>query len=258
MKRAIVEKIRAIEESERVVAFYACESGSRAWGFPSSDSDYDVRLLYLHPVEWYLSIEPKRDVIEQPIDNQLDINGWDLKKALGLFRKSNPPLLEWLGSPFIYHEKFTIASQLRELAKEYYSPSACIFHYLHMAQRNFREYLNGERVWVKKYFYVLRPLLAIKWIEQGNGVAPTSFGVLLEQIVPGGELKDEIEKLIVQKSIGAELDYGDRIPVISDYIEQEIIRLTDDQKQYENNQVPVDLMDDLFRQALEEVWGNSV
>jgi len=258
MRAVIVEKIQAIEESEKIVAFYVCESGSRAWGFPSSDSDYDVRFLYLHPVEWYLSIEPKRDVIEQPIGNQLDINGWDLKKALGLFRKSNPPLLEWLGSPIIYQEKFAIASQLRELAKEFYSPSACIFHYLHMAQGNFREYLKGERVWVKKYFYVLRPLLAIKWIEQGNGVAPTSFGVLLKEVVPHGELKDEIEKLVVQKSMGAELDYGDRIPVISDYIEQEIIRLTDDQNQYENNMAPVDLLDGLFRQALKEVWGNSV
>ncbi|MCI0552911.1 MAG: nucleotidyltransferase domain-containing protein [Anaerolineae bacterium] len=253
MKGKIIETLQEIEIKEGVIAFYACESGSRAWGFPSRDSDYDVRFLYLHPVDWYLSIGEKRDVIEYPIDNQLDINGWDLKKALRLFRKSNPPLLEWLNSPIVYQEKFTIASQLRGLAKTYYSPNACIHHYLHMAQGNVREYLKGERVWLKKYFYVLRPILAIKWIEQGYGVAPTSFGTLLEQIVPDGILKDEIKKLIELKSIGAELDYGDRISVISDFIENELARLEEDQKHYENNPAPVEVLDRLFLQALDEL-----
>jgi len=255
MKEKIVENLKKIEAQESVVVFYACESGSRAWGFPSVDSDYDVRFLYLHHVDWYLSIEDKRDVIERPLDNQLDASGWDLRKALGLFRKSNPPLLEWLNSPIVYQEKFTIVSQLRELAKTYYSPSACIHHYLHMAQGNMREYLNGDQVWVKKYFYVLRPILAIKWIEQGYGVAPTSFGTLLERIIPNGGLKYEIEKLIEQKSMGAELDYGDRIPVISDFIEGELARLSEDQTQYKSDLVPFDLLNNLFRQALNEVWS---
>lgn len=92
MKEKIIEILQEIEIKQDVIALYACESGSRAWGFPSRDSDYDVRFLYLHHVEWYLSIDKKRDVIEYPIDTQLDINGWDLKKALALFRKSNPPL----------------------------------------------------------------------------------------------------------------------------------------------------------------------
>src|ERR1041385_1670822 len=202
MKDKIIEHLQKINLKEEVVIFYACESGSRAWGFPSADSDYDVRFLYVHPVEWYLSIVEGRNVIERQAGHQLDINGWDLKKALGLFRKSNPPLFEWLNSPIVYQEKFTIASQLRELAKIYYSPSACIHHYLHMAQGNMREYLKGERVWVKKYFYVLRPILAIKWIEQGYGVAPTSFEMLLERIIPPSILKDEITTLIEQKSRG--------------------------------------------------------
>jgi predicted nucleotidyltransferase len=208
----------------------------------------------LHPVEWYLSILEKRDVIEQPLHDQLDLNGWDLKKALGLFHKSNPPLLEWLDSPIVYQEKFTVASQMHELAKTYYSPTACIYHYLHMAQGNFREYLKGERVWIKKYFYVLRPILAIKWIEQGYGVAPTAFGTLLEQIVPKGSLKDEINKLIAQKSMGAELDYGDRIAVISEFIEKEFARLEESQKEYVNNPAPIEILDNLLRQALKEIW----
>lgn len=108
MKAVIIERIQAIEEREDIVAFYACESGSRAWGFPSVDSDYDIRFLYMHPVDWYLSIIEKRDVIERPLENQLDISGWDLKKALGLFHKSNPPLLEWLNSPIVYHKNLLL------------------------------------------------------------------------------------------------------------------------------------------------------
>lgn len=253
MKEKIVENLQRIETQDNVVIFYACESGSRAWGFPSKDSDFDVRFLYVRPVDWYLSIVEKRDVIERPLTDQLDINGWDLKKALGLFRKSNPPLLEWLDSPIIYQEKFSVAAQMRELAKTYYSPSACVYHYLHMAQGNVREYLKGERVWVKKYFYVLRPILAIKWIEQGYGVAPTSFGTLLERIIPSGELKDKVNELIEQKSRGDELDYGDRIPVISDFITAELARLEEDQKQYKNNPAPTLVLDDLFRMALREI-----
>lgn len=254
MKDKIVDKIKELEQKENVIVFYACESGSRAWGFPSADSDYDVRFLYIHPLDWYLSISEKRDVIERPLEDQLDINGWELRKALGLFRKSNPPLLEWLNSPIIYQEKFTIASQMRELAKTFYSPSACVFHYLHMAQGNVREYIKGEKVWVKKYFYILRPILAIKWIEAGYGIPPTYFGMLVDQIIPNGELKDEINQLIQKKSIGAELDYGDSIPVISEFIESELARLEEDQKQYKNNPASTAVLDEVFREALKEVW----
>jgi uncharacterized protein len=256
MKEIINNCLQEIEAQEDVTIFYACESGSRAWGFPSTDSDFDVRILYLHPTEWYLSIAEKRDVIERPIENQLDVNGWDLKKALGLFRKSNPPLLEWLGSPIVYLEKFTIAAQMRELSKIYYVPSACVYHYLHMAQGNAREYIKGDRVWVKKYFYVLRPILAIKWIEQGYGVVPTYFGTLVEQIIPAGHLKDEINQLIEKKSAGVEMDSGNPIPVISEFIETELARLEEDQKQYKNNPAPTDVLDNLFRQALTEVWSS--
>src|SRR5689334_14501823 len=135
----IKNRLFEIEHQEKIQIFYACESGSRAWGFPSEDSDYDVRFLYVRPSEWYLSIdvEEKPDVIERPITDELDISGWDLRKALKLLRKSNPPLLEWLSSPIVYLEKLSIADRMRKLVPEYYSPKACLYHYLHMAQGNF-------------------------------------------------------------------------------------------------------------------------
>jgi predicted nucleotidyltransferase len=250
----IQSRLLSLEPLHHIRLLYACESGSRAWGFPSADSDYDVRFLYLHPTNWYLSVDDKRDVIEVPESDQLDISGWDLRKALALFRKSNPPLLEWLGSPIVYLEKYGVAAALRALANEYYSPNACIYHYLHMAQGNYRQYLKGEQVWLKKYFYVLRPILAIQWIEQDYGVAPTAFGVLLARIVPPGALKTEIEKLIELKRNGAELDSGPRIPVISDFIDAELARLEANREKYHSTPAPYEALDSIFQRALADVW----
>ena len=151
----ITSQLKMIEESRQVRILYALESGSRSWGFASRDSDYDVRFLYVHPVEWYLSIRDQRDVIEIPITDSLDIKGWDLKKALKLFRKSNPPLLEWLRSPIVYRDVAGLAESLRNLIPAFFSPKNGMYHYLHMAKGNFREYLQGESVWTKKYSDIL-------------------------------------------------------------------------------------------------------
>lgn len=250
----IRSRLKEIEVHANVRVLYACESGSRAWGFQSSDSDYDVRFLYIHPAEWYLSIDDHRDVIEQPINEQLDITGWEIRKALRLFRKSNPPLYEWLESPIVYLELFGFAPRLRELAKSYYSPTTCIYHYLHMAQGNFREYLQGERIWRKKYFYVLRPLLAINWIEKGYGVAPTAFANLVDRLVESQPLRLEIDELINLKRAGAELDDGPRMPAISEFIENELARLDAAKPENIATAVSTDELNELFRATLKEVW----
>jgi hypothetical protein len=259
MREIIQTQLHEIEDTEKIRIFYACESGSRAWGFPSSDSDYDVRFLYLHKPDWYLSIdlEHKRDVVERPIDGQLDINGWDLRKALQLLRKGNPPLMEWLGSPIVYQEKTAIPAKLRALAAKYYTPTAAFYHYLHMAQGNFREYLKGSIVWIKKYFYVLRPLLAIRWIERDLGVVPTEFQKLVDRVVESPQLKREIDALIQAKRRGEELEQGPRIPPISDFIAAELARLEDKKFAHEYGKplVPVRELDHLFRTALEQVWS---
>jgi len=254
MEEIIQSRLVEIEADNNIKIVYACESGSRAWGFPSSDSDFDVRFIYVRPVEWYLSIDEKKDVIEYPINGQLDINGWDLKKALKLLRKTNPPLLEWIGSPIIYLEKYSVVEDMRQLAKEYYSPAACLYHYLHMARGNFREYLQGDIVWVKKYFYVLRPILAMKWIEGDLGIVPTDFNVALEGLSLDVELKEAISHLLKSKRSGDELDRGEKIPVISNFIEGELNR-------WEHSDVPKSMvahhsnkLDEFFRDCLKRVW----
>ena len=236
---------------------YACESGSRAWGFASRDSDYDVRFIYLRKTEWYLTVEQKRDVIERPIDNELDISGWDLPKALRLLRKSNPPLLEWLQSPIIYTESSSLRKKLRALMKEYYSPISCMYHYLHMAENNYRKYLKGDAVWTKKYFYVLRPVLACVWIESGLGVVPIEFGRLVDKTVGHARLRREIDRLLVRKRSGQELDQGPRNRIVSDFLENQLSRLRADLQPVPEKHDPEQL-DAVFRDLLIEVNGSGI
>ena len=256
MDARIEQKLKAVESSEEVKILYACESGSRAWGFASSDSDYDVRFLYVRPEEWYLSIdlERKRDVIELPIEDSLDIKGWDIRKTLTLLQKSNPPLLEWLGSPIVYSEVRSVTERLRELAEVCFSPTSCMYHYLRMAEGNYRNYLTGERIIHKKYFYVLRPLLAVQWMEKGKGRVPTEFAVLAEQMIEDAQLKSAIQDLIEEKQKGVEIDEGPRIPVISDFIEAELGRLSETDFQVEERSRNTEALNEFFRSTLRELW----
>src|SRR5688572_12611281 len=164
MKEIIFEKLKSIEHQFDVKILYACESGSRAWGFASPDSDYDVRFIYVHKMDYYLSIDEQRDVIELPINDVLDINGWELRKALRLFRKSNAPLYEWLQSPIVYAADPGFVDGLKSLMSGIFSARAGMHHYLSMAKSVFDSELSGEMVKLKKYFYALRPILAAMWI----------------------------------------------------------------------------------------------
>lgn len=257
IKKEIQARLQELEQEESVCIFYACESGSRAWGFPSADSDYDVRFLYIHPQNWYLGIDVKRDVIERPSNDLIDLSGWDIRKALQLFRRSNPPLLEWLNSPIIYQQRLDIVDKIKTLMPEYYSPKSCLYHYLHMAKGNFREYLKGEFVWVKKYFYVLRPILACKWIEAGYGVVPMKFEVLVDRIVTSRELKEAVKELLGRKKGGQELDKGPRIPIIAEFVETELKRLGSKKPDTNSFRPDTEKLDELFRWSLGIAWAKT-
>lgn len=257
VQREIAVRLQEIEQQENVKLFYACESGSRAWGFPSSNSDFDVRFLYAHHPDWYLSIdlERKRDVIERPINDDLDISGWDIRKALQLFRKSNPPLLEWIKSPIVYRNSEIIIERWKALIPQFYSPIASFYHYLHMAKGNFRNYLQGEEVWIKKYFYVLRPVLAMQWIEQSNLSVPMEFSTLVDALVKDPVLKNSINDLLAKKMEGEELDRGPRIDSISNFIESELERLDNVANSQKPSSPPIEALNEFFRWTLLELWG---
>jgi predicted nucleotidyltransferase len=227
-------------------------------GFPSRDSDYDVRFIYVRPPEWYLSVdlESKRDVIVGLLSESHDFDGWDVRKALKLFGKSNPPLLEWLDSSIVYLDRFDFAQRLRVLRSEFFSPQACAYHYLHMAQGNYRTYLRGSTVWLKKYFYVLRPLLAVRWIEQGRGVVPMLFSRLLETVTDQPQLAKEVDALLQRKMAGEELEEGPLIPPIQDFINNELSRLEELRVDHARKQIDRDDLNRVFRDCLALVWGS--
>jgi predicted nucleotidyltransferase len=255
----IKQQLLALEEAEGIRILYALESGSRAWGFPSRDSDYDVRFIYCRPIEWYLSVdlESKRDVIERPISGAFDFGGWDIRKALKLFAKSNPPLLEWLDSSIVYIDRFSFVERLRAMREAFFSPQACAYHYLHMAQGNYRTYLRGGTVWLKKYFYVLRPLLAVRWIEQRRGIVPMLFSDLLKSISDHPDLLREVQQLLQRKIAGDELDKGAAIPVIQDFITVELSRMETMKIDQLRAQIDSKRLNDLFRTCLRDVWCSN-
>lgn len=263
MRDHIIKVLKQIEKEYDVKILYACESGSRAWGFPSKDSDYDVRFIYIHKKEWYLSIDQKRDVMEVPkhdtlliqVDKLLDLNGWELTKALRLFRKSNPPLLEWIHSNIVYYQAYSAIDKMKKIEGQIFSPITGIHHYLKMAKGNYREYLKRKEIKIKRYFNIFRPLLSAKWIEKHNEFPPNIFMELVEDILPAGEVRNIIDVMIHQKTAGEVLDLNPKPELINPFLETEIKHLEQYVKEL-NVDVPnpTPLLDQLFRDILDEVW----
>ncbi|PWV54053.1 nucleotidyltransferase domain-containing protein [Chitinophaga sp. S165] len=217
MNDIIAEKLLAIEKEKNVRILYACESGSRAWGFASPDSDYDVRFIYAQPEDSYLSIEERKDVIELPVNEVLDISGWDIRKALQLFLKSNAPLYEWLQSDIVYKESTEFRSELFRMAGEYFSGRAGCHHYISMARNTFEHDLQEEQVRIKKYFYALRPALAALWIIEKKTVPPITFREL-RVAVDDKAWNDAVDDLLALKKISDEKTRISPLPVLQEWI----------------------------------------
>lgn len=220
MRETILSKLDEIENRENVKILLAVESGSRAWGFASPDSDYDVRFIYVRPKEDYLRLEKIRDVIELPIEGELDINGWDLDKTLRLLRASNPTLFEWFSSPIVYRET-AFAQEFRSIMQRYFSSKRGLSHYLSMASSNYREYLKGNMVKAKKYFYVLRPVLACRWILDKGSPPPMLFSELMEAELNPVLLPD-VNRLLDLKMNAPEIKTIPKIESINRYLDSSL------------------------------------
>ena len=220
MKQKILDALENIEHTRNVRILLADESGSWAWGFASPDSDYDVRFIYVRNMEAYLRLEKARDVIELPLDDVLDINGWDLDKTLRLLHKSNPTVFEWFSSPIVYRSS-SFAGRFRRIMARYFSSRSGLWHYLSMAEGNFRTYLRGDMVKAKKYFYVLRPVLACRWILQRGTPPPMLFPELMESQLPSS-LKGTVTDLLQLKTHAPEVRMIPRIARLTDYLDESI------------------------------------
>jgi len=249
MNSEILSRLSAIEEKHAVRILYACESGSRAWGFASPDSDYDVRFIYVHPRNHYLSILDNRDVIELPVNAVLDVNGWDLRKALALFRKSNAPLYEWLQSPIVYRQDETFAAELRALMPRYFSLRAGCHHYHAMARNAFEHELQGEQVRIKKYFYALRPLLAACWIVDKRGVPPMEFAPL-RTLISDEKVQQAIDELLEKKKVSDEKSTIAPVRVLQDFIAASLERCLRESEHLEPFIGELEPIDAFFRKYL--------
>ena len=228
IQREIQENLDAIEEQYAVRILLAVESGSRAWGFASPDSDYDVRFIYVHKPEEYLRVDAIKDVIEWQLDEVLDINGWDLKKALLAFGKGNPNVMEWANSPIIYR-KSEDWDNVWKAASAYFSEKSALCHYYGTANSTYRGHLSGDQIRYKKYFYALRPLLCCRWIERFHEIPPMEFQKLLTLFDDpesglSAELYAGIQELLARKAITEEKDLNLQIPVIIEFISEECAR----------------------------------
>ena len=198
--------LKSIEQEYGVKILLAVESGSRAWGFESANSDWDVRFIYVHKPEWYFRVDEHRDVIEVIYDDDVDLAGWELSKALGLFKKCNPSLLEWLNSPKIYYEDKEFVSRIREVEKDFFNPIKTMYHYNRIYIKHDERYLQKQGYPLKRFLYYLRGVLACKWIESNLSLPPVPFSELVYATVDDSEIKSKIEDLIKIKKSGKEHD----------------------------------------------------
>lgn len=250
METLIREQLKEIERRENCRILLAVESGSRAWGFASPDSDYDVRFIYVRPKDSYLRLNRVRDVIEVPINDDLDINGWDVDKALRLLHKSNPTVFEWFSSPIVYQSS-DFAERFKPVMRRYFSSKSGLWHYLHMAEGNYREFLKGDMVKAKKYFYVLRPVLACLWILEKSTPPPMLFSELVDSQLEDG-LKDTVQGLLDIKMNAPEVKMILRNEALNEYLERSMIEVKDRIERLPKEQASDwDELNELFLSVLE-------
>ncbi len=257
IRAEIIRRIQAAEAQHGVRVLLAVESGSRAWGFESPNSDYDVRFIYCHPWDYYVSIglEEQRDVIEYPIVDEIDMNGWDIRKALRLFWRSNPVFVEWTQSPIVYLQSGGFADRVRAIIPKIFSCETSVHHYRSMAKTNYRESLRSDLVPLKKYFYVLRPLLAVRWLERFGTPASIEFHKLLPLIEDKPTLVADINALLERKRQSPELGLEPRIQTINAFIEGELERLESFIPPKTSRGKAMSTLDEVFQLTLREAWG---
>ncbi|MCM3664996.1 nucleotidyltransferase domain-containing protein [Mesobacillus subterraneus] len=260
MKGHILAVLKQIEEDYDVKIIFASDAGSRALGFSSEESDYDLRFIYIHKQEWYLSIDQHSDVLEVPnhdglsitVDPRVDASGWEITKALRLYRKSNPSLLEWLNSKIVYCNEHGMATKLKFIQHKFFSPKPYISHHLNLVKKNFTSFQKNEKIKIKLYLYVLRSIMAAKWIEKHQSLPPIDFKELL-RVLPDCMVKEEAQRLLVSKQSGE--DYIDKNLIINEFVIDEMDRIEKYAKDL-NRKVadPTETLNRIFRETLKEVW----
>ena len=206
MKSTILAHLEDVEREINVRVLLAVESGSRAWGFQYAESDWDVRFIYVHQLDWYLKINEGRDVIEHMYDDDVDLVGWDLRKTLRLFQKSNPALMEWLHSPIVYRADEVFLSRMRVLEPTFFNPIKTMYHYGSIYIKHDKRYLQNAAYPLKRFLYYLRGILACRWVEEWQSMPPVLFSELVDATVKEDAIRQKINELLALKRQSKEND----------------------------------------------------
>lgn len=242
----IQTELDRLSEQHQIHIILAIESGSRAWGFPSRDSDYDVRIIYRHKPEWYLSVFDQKDTLNEPINGELDIAGWDLRKTLSLLYRGNAVAHEWLNSPVLYRADMEKLKDLSTFAKSAFNPLAAFSHYFYMS-RNKLETLGRESVSGKTFLYGLRTLLCARWIQVFEEAPPMEFGVLVSQFICDSALSGEIAAMLDAKREGGESESARVSDDLIMFARNGLVELASAKDRIAERVLPADEYDDFFR-----------
>lgn len=248
MKEKIISELKAIEIKYDITILFACETGSRAWAFASPDSDYDVRFIYRHQPDWYLSIENHKDTIEY-LEGDLDLVGWDIRKSLRLMRKSNASIFERMQSPMIYLKQTDFLDKLKLLAPDYFSCRAGLHHYLSMAHNYCTACEQEEKVKLKSYFYLLRTSLASLWIVENGTIPPLEFRQLLV-FVNNESMKGKIESLLELKARVDEKYLHPKEVAVEAYVKSILSYCGNEAAALSKHQGAVEPLNQLFRETM--------
>lgn len=252
MEEKIKKYLSDLEKEKGIVILLACETGSRAWGFPSPDSDFDVRVIYKHEKDWYLGLTEEKDTIEYFLENnEIDISGWDLRKSLRLLWKSNPPLLERIQSPIIYKADKEFLTEINSVAQKTYSRIASIHHYLSMAKKAFEEVVNSEEYKLKKFFYALRASVACLWILEKEEIPPIEFGKMLKGLDLSVNLTTRIGELIELKSTISEIYLHKGENKLIEFMKTCIERADNESQSLPASKGQINDLNDFFRKTLD-------
>ena len=227
VEKDIQTHLDRIEREHDVTIIVAIESGSRAWGFPSPDSDFDVRFIYAHPKDWYIQLSPQRDVIEVPINPVLDISGWDIRKAMSLANSGNAVVQEWLISPIVYRKHDLLEPALKQKIAGAFNAKSAYHHYYSMANGMLDD-VSGAEIKLKRFFYFARATLSATWIVQKQVMPPIEFKKLLDGLTEDVAVIGAFDRLIQAKS---RLGESEVLVVDTEclaFVMQAITRFTDD------------------------------
>jgi hypothetical protein len=256
VRTEIQGELLRIAEDNNIRILYACESGSRAWGFASPESDYDIRFIFLHPTSWYLSVLPQDDGMDLFIDKELDINGWDIRKVLRLMMKSNITAFEWLQSPIVYQTDEDFKAAIWSLSQHFFQARSSILQYLSLAGNSFRRISEESEINVQKYLYVMRPLLAAMWIAQHKSAAPMTFAELLPLLKPFSNIEAIVLELWEKALLSNEKDIIKPIQELDDFIQKEIVKCNNIAEGMKESAVRTDMLDAFFRMVIQTYNGD--